>query len=113
IRKELSVKPGHASDFFGSVLGTRLGIGLLVFAAMYGVMVVTHRPPQVQLLVMVFGPAQLILISNQSLAAMLHASGTVDGLSLLNIISKAIWGGGILLTVYGKYSLVGIAVSLL
>jgi hypothetical protein len=42
---------------------------------------------------------------NQSFAALLHAKGTVNELSVLNIVSKLVWGVGTLLAVVLKWPL--------
>ncbi len=113
IRQQIPVRKDHASDFFASIIGIRLALSGLIFLGMAGVMHFTHQPPAVRSLVYVFGAAQILFTMNQSLAALLHSQGTVDGLSVLNVVSKVIWGGGILLTLLLKLDLVGFAVSLM
>ena len=113
IRKEVPVRPGHASDFFGTMLVLRLCVGAAVFAAMAVLLHLMHRPPEVIRLVYAFGAAQVFVTTNASLAALLHARGTVDGLSVTNVLSKAAWGIGIVLTLVLDASLVGIPLALL
>lgn len=113
IRKEVAVRPGHASDFFAGVTLVR-GLGAVaLFAVMQAVLVATDRPPEVRALVWVFGLAQLFFSMNQSLAALLHARGTVNELSALNIASKLLWGGLVIATVVLRWPLWGIPGALL
>jgi O-antigen/teichoic acid export membrane protein len=113
IRKEVSVRPEHASDFFAGVTALRLAIAVLLFAGMQVVLMVTGRPPSTWLLVHLYGAAAFLMAMNQSLAAVLHAKGAVDGLSVLNIASKVAWGGGTLLAVMLGWPLWGIGLALL
>lgn len=112
IRKEVPVRPEHASDFFGTMLALRLAGTGVVFAAMAVVLHLMHRPPEVIRLVFVFGAAQLFVTTNASLAALLHARGTVDGLSITNVLAKLVWGAGIVVTLLTGASLVGIPLAL-
>ena len=113
IRKEVSVDPKTASSFFSGVTVLRLAGSLLLFAGMQAFLVLTDRPRETWALVHVYGGACLLMSLNLSLAALLHAKGTVDGLSLLNIASKLVWGGGVLVTIVGGLPLVGIPLALL
>ncbi|MGI5863127.1 MAG: flippase [Myxococcales bacterium] len=96
IRKEIPVRPAHASDFFGGVLVLRLAMAGLVVLAMSAVMGLTGRPPAVRQIVYIFAGWQFLFTLNNSLAALLQAKGNVDGLSVMNIASKLMWGAGIL-----------------
>jgi O-antigen/teichoic acid export membrane protein len=91
IQKEIPVRPRHASDFFGGLVVARLCLALALFIAM-GLMV-AHRPSTVQRAAFAFGAAQLLVVLNSNLAALLHAAGTVRGLALVNVGAKALWGG--------------------
>jgi O-antigen/teichoic acid export membrane protein len=62
---------------------------------MAGVLVWTHRPPELIRLVLFYGVAQVLVSFNNTYAALLHAVGSVDGLSLLNVASKAFWALGV------------------
>jgi len=94
IRKEVSVRYAHASEFFGGVTALRVVLSLALFAGMQGFLVLTDRPPETWAIVHVFGAAALFTTIGQSLAALLHARGTVNELSVLNIVSKLVWGAG-------------------
>lgn len=113
IRKEVSVDASKASTFLSGVTVLRLLGSLLLFAGMQAFLVITDRPRETWALVHVYGGACLLMSLNLSFAALLHARGTVDGLSLLNIASKLVWGGGVLVTIVAGLPLVGIPLSLL
>lgn len=112
IRKEVSVNPAHASTFFAGVTAIRVALAVLLFGGMQVFLVVTHRPPETWLLVHLFGVSAFLFTLNQSFAALLHAQGTVNELSVLNIASKLVWGGGTLLTVVLRWPLWGIALAI-
>jgi O-antigen/teichoic acid export membrane protein len=96
IRKEISVRPEHARDFFGGVLVLRLGIALVLTAVIAAVMALSHRPPEVQRLVYIFSAAQFFVSLNAALSAMLQSHGKVGGMSVLSIATKIIWALGFL-----------------
>lgn len=95
IRKEVAVRPGHASDFFGGTLALRAALAVLVFGVMAGVLELTGRPPEVRAVVFLYGGAQALGVLNASFAALLHARGRVGGLSVANVASKLLWAGGV------------------
>ncbi len=112
IRKEVAVKPEHASEFFAGVTLIRLILAALLFGGMQVFLMVSHRPVNTWLLVHLFGVSAFLFTLNQSFAALLHAKGEVNGLSVLNIASKIVWGTGTMLTVVLHWPLWGIAASL-
>ena len=98
-RKHVSVRPGHASDFFGGVLVLR---GILTFGligAMALIMRLTHRSPEVRVLVYLLALTQFFFNVNSTLSAFLHAKGRVGGLSIVAILSKVVWAGGLLVAI--------------
>ncbi len=111
IRKEVSVRPEHASEFFPGVTALRLVMALVLTGGVQLFLVATHRPPETWLLVHLYGLGAFLLTLNQSFAALLHAKGTVDELSLLNIASKLIWAGGTVLTIVLHWPLFALALS--
>ncbi len=113
IRKEIPVRPEHASDFFGGFLAARVLMSLGVFAAMALVLTLAHRPPSVQRIVFVFGAAQFLVVLNGNLAALLHASRAVGGLALVNVASKVLWGAGVAVAIVLHAGLVGLALAFL
>lgn len=96
IRKEVSTRSDHATEFFGGTALVRLILGVLVMLASVWGLAASGKPVPVRELVMILGLTQLLLTLNMTYAALLHAVGKVDGLSALNVISKLLWGGGII-----------------
>lgn len=111
VHKFVAVRTEHASDFFGGTVVLRMLLSAAILAAMAVVLNLTHRPPAVRHLVYLFASAQFLIISNSTLGAMLHARGRVAGMSVLSVLTKFTWGGGILLAIFLRGGLVGIALS--
>jgi len=99
VRKEVSVRPSHASDFFGGMFIIRAFVSVGVVAAMVLTMRATHRPPSILHLVCVFALAQFFVTSNATLSAFLHAKGNVGGASVLAIATKIVWAVGIVVAI--------------
>jgi O-antigen/teichoic acid export membrane protein len=113
ILKEIPVRPKHANDFFGSVFFTRLALAVPIFLAMQWVMIATDRPPLMQWLVWILGLTQFVMAFNGTLAILLQANTTVDGLSALNVVSKILWAAGALGGVALGYGIKAVALALL
>jgi O-antigen/teichoic acid export membrane protein len=96
IRKEVAIRPAHASDFFGGAAALRGVMTLAVFGVMCAILSATHRPREVWALVALYGVAQLFVTTNATLSALLHASGRVRVMSVLAVVTKVIWAGGVL-----------------
>lgn len=109
IQKEIPIRPGHASDFFGGVVVARVVMAVALLAVMEAVLGATHRSPAIRLLVLVFGAGQLLLATNASLAALLQAARDTRALAVINVGVKVAWGAGVLLAVLTHSGLVGIA----
>ncbi len=99
VRKEVSVRPEHASDFIGSVMLLRVVLAVLVFAGMEGVLSATHRSDEVRDLVRIYGIAQLCVIGSTTSAGLLHAKGSVDEMSILTVVTKIVWGIGVAIAI--------------
>ncbi len=95
VHKEVPGRIAHASDFFGGAMLLRLAISVVLLGAMELLLFLTHRSLQIQLLVFIFGWAQLFQSINDTQAALLHAVGKVRGLAAANVTGKLIWGGSI------------------
>jgi O-antigen/teichoic acid export membrane protein len=95
IRKEIATRPSHASDFFGGLLVVRAICSILVFGLMALTLALMSKDGLEWRLALLFGIGQVAFVFEQTLAALLHASGTVTALSLLNAGSKVVWGIGI------------------
>ncbi len=112
IRREVSVRPEHASEFFGGVLVVRLAMAVLAFSAMAFVLHLTGAPEQTRYLVYLFGCAQLCTLSSQSFAAMLQSKGDVNGLVVWNIVSKLLWAGLVIASLTSGIELWGLGAAL-
>ncbi len=96
VRKHVSVRPEHASDFFGGTLLIRASLMVGLMGVMSIVMRLTHRPTEVRMLVYLMAVAQFLVNVNATLSALLQARGRVGGLSLVQVIAKGIWAAGLL-----------------
>ena len=102
IRKEVGITIKDANAFLGGAFALRLvmtvlfGLGAVMFARLIG------RSLELQLAVAVFSLGQLFLLTNSTLAALLHTAGKVDGLSAANIVGKLVWGGVLLAAVFTR-----------
>jgi O-antigen/teichoic acid export membrane protein len=94
IRKEVALRPGHASEFFGGTLVLQVLMAVVLLGAMQGLMHVQGKSEPLKVLVLLLGVYQLFFRCNGTLAAVLHARERVDGLSVVNIATKCVWGGG-------------------
>src|SRR5207248_3556452 len=103
--------PDHASDFFGGNLALRLTLSAALLLAMSAILHLGGRPPEVRLMVYLFAAGQLFFVSNATLAALLQARGTVDGLSMASIAAKLLWGAGILASLAPRNGLIGLAAA--
>lgn len=96
IQREVSVRPAHASDFFGGVTSIRAAFAFLVFAVMALVLRARGAGPDVWGAAFLFGVAQSFSQTSNSLAAMLQAARRVRGLAIGNVGAKVLWGVGTL-----------------
>lgn len=102
VQKEIPVRPAHASDFYGGTLALRLLISIVLIA---GLLVFTtgDRGLDVSYLLLAFGVYHVAAGLNGTLTALLQANTTVDEVALANVVTKLVWGlgmvGGILLDV--------------
>jgi O-antigen/teichoic acid export membrane protein len=113
VRKEISVRPGHATDFFATTVLLRLALTVLLFGAMELVLRGTHRSHEMRLLVYAFGAALLFVSLNATLSAILHSAGEVDGISVLSVVTKVVWAAGISGALLSGAALVWVPLSLL
>jgi O-antigen/teichoic acid export membrane protein len=96
IRKEVAVRPSHASDFFGGMFVLRVLMTAGLFGAMAGVMAWSDRPSDVRNAVYLYGATQFFVTANATLSAMLHAKGKVGAMSVLAVATKVVWALGVL-----------------
>jgi len=95
IRKEVSIRPEHASEFFGGTLLLQGVLAVVLLGGLYTVARASGMPPEVQTLALLMGVYQFFFRLNAILAAVLHAREKVDGLSVAHVVMKCIWGFGL------------------
>jgi O-antigen/teichoic acid export membrane protein len=111
VRKIVPVTVDGANEFLGTIFAVRAALSVAVFATMGVVLHLMGQPPEVQLLVAVYGAAQLCTTFNMTFVAMLQSARTIDGLSTLNVVSKLIWAAGFAATIIFGLPIVGIPLS--
>ena len=95
IRKEVPLRPEHASEFFGGALLTSLALNVAIMTIAVIALQAAGKSAEVVQLVVMLGVAQILSNANALLVAMLHARGTVNELSIVNLLAKLLWAGGI------------------
>lgn len=113
IRKEVAVRPAHASDFFGGMAVLRIAMAIVVLGAMALVLHATGRSGDVQGLVLLYGITQFFVTSNATLSALLHAKGRVGAMSVLAVATKIIWAVGVLAAMWTSAGLWAYALAYL
>lgn len=113
IRKEVPVRPTHASDFFGGTVLLRIVVTACIFGAMSVVLWASHRPAEVRHIVFLFGVTQFFVTANATLSALLHAKGRVGAMSVLAVVTKVIWALGVLAALVAHAGLWAYAASYL
>jgi O-antigen/teichoic acid export membrane protein len=113
ISKEVSKNTAHASDFFGGLLIVRAGLSIVALASTLSMLWWMQKPTLEYTLVVVFAFWQASFLLNNTFIALLNANSTVGEMVLLNIISKIIWGGGVMLVIWTQGPVQAIAVCFL
>lgn len=111
VRKIVPVTLEGANEFLGTIFAIRAVMSVTVFFLMGLVLTLMGQPPEVRLLVWVYGAAQVCISYNQTLVALLQSARTIDGLSALNVAAKLMWAAGFVLTMVFQLPLVGIPLS--
>ena len=113
VRKVVSVRPAHASDFLGGTLVLRAAMTATIFGIMALVMRSTGSSPEVRTLVYLFGSAQFFVSTNATLSALLHARGRVGGMSALAVATKVVWAAGVVAAIVTRSGLWAFAAAYL
>ena len=95
VRKEVATRATHASEFFGGAVLVQLVVSAFAMGLALWGLGRAGRATDVLLLVLTVGLVQVLITINATSGAVLHATGRVGGLSVLNVASKVVWGGGI------------------
>lgn len=99
IGKEVATRPAHANDFFGGLLVFRFLGSIVLCGAMALVLKWMGKGPVEFELVMLFALGQVAFVLNGSLSAINNANGRVGAQAVINVLSKLLWGGGIIASV--------------
>lgn len=95
IRKEVSTRLSHANDFWAGFWLLRIASTLVCIACMAWGLSGMHKGALEWRLVAIFAVGQLVYVHNFTVAALLQAASSVNELSLWNVASKLLWGGGV------------------
>ncbi len=99
VRKEIALRPAHASDFVLGIVVLRLAMVAVVYAGMAVFLHQTGRSEEVRTLVYIYGIAQFFIVGNLTSGGLLQATGKVKEMSVLNVAAKLLWAGGIIAAV--------------
>jgi O-antigen/teichoic acid export membrane protein len=113
IRREVSIRPSHASEFFGGMVQLRLMATVVVFGAMAGLLWAMGKSAIEWELVYLFGLGQVAFVLNTSFASCLQATSKVTELAVINVASKVVWGTAIVLGLWLGGNLRFVALSFL
>jgi O-antigen/teichoic acid export membrane protein len=113
IQKEVSVRPAHASEFFGGLIVLRALMSCVLLSLMTSVLIATHRPIETVYVALAFGVAQFVIGLNATLGTMLQASTKVGGLAVTTVIAKLLWGAGVVVGIWLHASLLVLALPVL
>jgi O-antigen/teichoic acid export membrane protein len=94
--KEVAVRPKHASEVVGGVFAVRVAMTIVLLAVMAAVLRVTGRSWEILFAVLVFGVSNFLMAINATLGAVLQAISRVGAPIAANIVTKTIWGAGLL-----------------
>jgi O-antigen/teichoic acid export membrane protein len=111
VQKEIPLRRDHASDFFGGILAVRIALALVLVFVIALILHLDGRSPEVRRIVYLFAAGQVFFVANATLSALLHARGTVDGLSIVNVLAKLLWGAGMVAAISMRAELVALAAS--
>lgn len=113
IRKVVPVELKAGNEFLGAFLVVRALMAFVTFFLMAAVLEAMGQPPEVRTLVWAYGGAQVFFSLNQTFTALLQSARTIDGLSVLNVVSKLLWAAGFVATMLFDWPLVGIPLSVM
>lgn len=113
IRKEVPTRQDHASDFLGGTMLLGFALGILVLLIALPALRAAGKSDAVLILVAILCGAQMLANQNNTLSAVLHATGKIDGLAMLNIGAKVAWGGGIAVSWSLGFGVRGVACAML
>lgn len=105
VRREISVRPEHASDFVGGVIALRCLMLFVAYGGMEYVLQSTHRSSEVRMLVYIYGASQFFIVGSTTSGGLLQATGKVSEMSVLSVVTKLLWVAGIATAIVLKLGL--------
>jgi len=100
IIKEVAVRPRYASDVIGGVFAIRAFLSVVLLAAMGITLWATGRSPDVVAAALVFGGMNILGSLNGTYGAVLQAISRVEPAVVANILTKVVWGIGLLVALH-------------
>ncbi|MBK7863675.1 MAG: hypothetical protein IPJ65_34735 [Archangiaceae bacterium] len=111
LRKELGVTLKTADGLFGGVALVRTVMSVVLTAAMAVTLKLLGRSDTIVAMAIIFGIAQLMLMTQNTASALLHAAGRVGGLSVVNIVGKVLWAAIVIPVLVLDLSIVWLAAA--
>ncbi|MBL8950035.1 MAG: polysaccharide biosynthesis C-terminal domain-containing protein [Myxococcaceae bacterium] len=113
MRKELGVTLKSADGIWGGVAVVRTVMGIVLTGAMVVTLKLLGRSDEIIIMAVVFAIAQLMIMTQNTASALLHAAGKVGGLSVVNIVGKLMWAAIVIPALFLNLPLMWLAVAFL
>jgi O-antigen/teichoic acid export membrane protein len=111
LRKELGVTLKSANGLFAGVFLVRAALATVFTGALAVTLHLRGRNDETVITAVIFGGAQLMMMTQNTASALLHAAGKVGGLSVTNIIGKLIWAVLVVAALWLKLSIIWLAAA--
>jgi O-antigen/teichoic acid export membrane protein len=111
IRREVSIRPAHAGDFYGGVVVLRLFASVALLGAMFLMMRSMGKDHIEMRLAYLFAIGQLAVVFTNTQGTLLNAVGHVNELAILNVLAKIFWGAAIFAGLTAGFGLEVVAVA--
>jgi O-antigen/teichoic acid export membrane protein len=112
IQKEVSLRPRHASDILGGMCVFRAAVATALIGLMLGLLRVNDRPAEVQIAALVFALAYLLTSFNTTFGTLLQTSMRVGRFAVANVLSKVVWGLGLVACIVARLPMAAFSVPL-
>jgi O-antigen/teichoic acid export membrane protein len=94
ISREVSVRPAHASDFYGGILLLRGLASLGAFAGMAVVLWLNDKHAIDWRVAFLYGLGQLAATFTNTQGALMNAIGSINAMAIYNVVTKLVWACG-------------------
>jgi O-antigen/teichoic acid export membrane protein len=109
LRREAAVDPSHARRYLSGLTVLRLGIGVVGFMAIAGLLHGMGAGGTVLQLFALIAVSQVLLVLNNSYAAYEHAAGDVAWIARTSLVTKLLWAAALCTVLVVQPAGVGIA----